>query len=449
MRRSSAQLALLRLPGFRNLFFATFGSSAGTLLAAVALAIDVKDRTAASTYSGLWVAAVLVVEFLPTIIVGLLLGPLLDRLERRSLMIAADALRVGVFVALPFAPSAATIVGLALVAGLATGFFRPAVYAGIPNLVPDDQLPNANALLQTVENASWAIGPLVGGILTAASGPSIAYGINAASFVVSIALLLQIPPRKLQSERALSRGHWSDLRDGFAAAFHSPSMRAVLVGWGFGSLAAGAGTVTEIFLAKDTFNAGDFGYGLLLGAIGGGLVLGSFASGEVLSRFGVARVYGVGLAVMGVGYFATAASPNVWAAAVGCIVAGVGNGTAIACNALLVQRGTFDLMRGRALTFVMSATFALAGVGNGVGGLFVHRVGPRWIWGAAGGVLFVAALSGSALARHQGDETPAEAEVVAAEEPLDDESRLWPGEDELRRLESRLSGAFRTEGSES
>ena len=253
---SSAQLRPLRLPGFRNLFLATLGSSVGTLLAAVALAIDVKDRTSGSPHSGLWVGAVLIVEFLPTIVVGLLLGPLLDRLERRSLMIAADALRVGVFVALPFAPNASTVVALAFVAGLATGFFRPAVFAGIPNLVPDDQLPQANALIQTVENASWAVGPLIGGLLTAAAGPSAAYGINAASFVVSIGLLLQIPPRQLQSERALSRGHWSDLRDGFAVALQSPSMRAVLVGWGIASLAAGAANVSEVFLAKDTFSAG-------------------------------------------------------------------------------------------------------------------------------------------------------------------------------------------------
>ena len=182
MRLSSAQLTPLRLPGFRNLFFATLCSSAGTLLAAVALAIDVQDRT----NSGPWVAAVVVVEFLPTVVVGLLLGPLLDRLERRSLMIAADAVRIGVFAALPFAPSAGAVVALAAVAGLATGFFRPAVYAGVPNLVPGDQLTRANALILGIENLSWAIGPLVGGVLTAASGPSAAYAINAASFVVSI-----------------------------------------------------------------------------------------------------------------------------------------------------------------------------------------------------------------------------------------------------------------------
>ncbi len=408
---SSAQLTPLRLPGFRNLFFATLGSSVGTLLAAVALAIDVKDRTSSSPHSGLWVGAVLVVEFLPTIAVGLLLGPLVDRLERRSLMIAADALRFGVFVALPFANSPATVVGLALVAGLATGFFRPAVYAGIPNLVPEDELPSANALLQTVENASWAVGPLVGGVLTAAAGPSAAYGINAASFLVSIALLVRIPPRLLQSERALSRGHWRDLRDGFGAALRSPSMRAVLVGWGIASLAIGASNVATIFLAKDTLSGGDVGYGLLYGATGGGLVLGSFASATALARYGVARVYGGGLLVMAVGSLAAAVSPDVWVAAICCVVLGVGNGASVACNALLVQRGTFDLLRGRALTFVMSVTYALVGIGVGLGGFLLHWVGARWIWGGVAGMLAVAAFAGWLLARRLGGETASAAEV--------------------------------------
>jgi dTMP kinase len=412
---SSAQLAPLRLPGFRNLFFATLGSSVGTLLAAVALALDVKDRTESSPHSGLWVAAVLIVEFLPTIFVGLLLGPLLDRLERRSLMIAADVLRVGVFVALPFAPNAATVVGLALAAGLATGFFRPAVYAGIPNLVPDEEMPAANALVLTVENASWAVGPLLGGALTAAAGPSASYAINAASFVVSIVLIVRIPPRLLQSERALSRGHWRDLADGFLAALRSPSMRAVLVGWGIASLAIGGTNVAEPFLAKDTLSAGDFGYGLLYGAIGCGLVLGSFASAAVLARYGVARVYGGGLALLALGYIAVAASPDIWVAALCCVVTGVGNGAAIACNALLVQRGTFDLFRGRALTFVMSVTYLLVGIGEGAGGLFLHRAGPRWIWGWSGGAVLVAAVAGSLIARSLGGETAAEGELVQAE----------------------------------
>jgi MFS family permease len=380
LRRPTAkQLEPLGGSGFRLLFLSTLGSSLGTMLAAIALAIDVKDRT----NSGIWVGAVLIVEFLPTIFVGLALGPLLDRLDRRSLMVGADLLRAAVFCALPFATNAASIVGLALVAGLATGFFRPAVYAGVPNLVPESQLPEANALLQTVENVSWAIGPVLGGILTAAAGPDTAYWINAVSFLISALLVVRIPKRLLQSEVALTRGHWRDLADGFVTVFRSSQLLAVLVGWGIASVGIGAISLSEVFLAKNTLDAGDFGYGLMYGGIGTGLVLGSWFSGYAVERLGTTRAYTGALLVMAIGFGAGAVAPNVWVAAACCVVGGVGDGVAIVCNALLVQRGAADRVRGRALTLVMSVTYALNGAGIVIAGALMHVTSPRWVW--AGG----------------------------------------------------------------
>jgi MFS family permease len=389
------QLAPLGVAGFRWLFLSTLGSSLGTLLAAIALAIDVKDRT----NSGLWVGAVLVVGFLPTVLVGLVFGPLLDRLQRRSLMIGADLLRAAVFFALPFTTTASEIVALALVAGLATGFFRPAVYAGVPNLVSEEQLPEANALLQTIENVSWGVGPVLGGLLTAAAGPHAAYWINAVSFLVSAALVAQIPAKLLQSATALTRGHWRDLGDGFVAVLRSRPMLAVLIAWGFASFAIGGANVGEVFLAKNTFHAGDFGYGLLYSGIGVGLVAGSFASSTVLARFGTARTYAGSLFVMAVGFGGAAVSPNVWVAAACCVVGGLGDGAAIVCNALLVQRGTLDEMRGRALTLVMSATYVLTGLGAGAAGALIHVSGARWVWGGAAVCFALAGMAGYALAR--------------------------------------------------
>jgi dTMP kinase len=239
------------------------------------------------------------------------------------------------------------------------------------------------------------------------------------SFVVSIALIVRIPPRLLQSERALSRGHWRDLRDGFNAALRSASMRTVLVAWGIASLALGGSTVATIFMAKNTLSAGDFGYGLLYGATGVGLVLGSFASAFVLARFGVARVYGGGMLLMALGTLGVSLSPNVWVATVGCVVNGVGNGIAVTCNALLVQRGTFDLLRGRALTFVMSITYVLVGIGMAMGGAFlrapVDPAIPRWIWAGTSALLTVAACAGFLLARNLGGETASEAETAHAD----------------------------------
>ena len=303
------------------------------------------------------------------------------------------------FAALPFTTRPWEIVALAAVAGLASGFFRPAVYAGIPNLVPPDELPVANALLQTMENASWAIGPILGGVLTAAAGPHAAYWINAVSFVLSAALIVRIPRQLLQSEAALSRGHWRDLKDGFAAVMRSRPLLGVLFAWGVASFGVGAANVSEVFLAKNTFHAGDFGYGLLFGAIGTGLAFGSFSSSAALARLGIARAYAASLGLMALGFAAAAVSPNVWVAAVCCVVGGVGNGGAVACNYLLVQQGTTDDMRGRALTLVMSATLALTGAGYGIGGALLHLTGARWIWGGAATAYVLAGIVGYVLAR--------------------------------------------------
>jgi MFS family permease len=85
-------------------------------------------------------------------------------------------------------------------------------------------------------------------------------------------------------------------------------------------------------------------------------------------------------------------------AAVCCGIAGVGNGVAVVCNALLVQR-TRDDVRGRALTFVMSATWAGMGIAIVVTGALMSPGDSRWVWGIGAGILALAAAVGYALAR--------------------------------------------------
>jgi MFS family permease len=403
------QLAPLGVTGFRLLFASTLASSLGTLIAAIALAIDVKQRT----NSGIWVGAVLLVEILPTVVVGLTLGPLLDRLERRKLMVSADLVRVAVFAALPFATNAGTIVALALVAGLATGFFRPAVYAGVPNLVSPELLGEANGLLQAVENVAWTVGPLLGGAITAAWSPDTAYWINAGSFLVSALFVVRIPARMLQSGTALTRGHWTDLKDGFVYVLRSRPLVAVVVAWGIAALGSGAITVSEVFLAQNTLHGGDFGYGLLYGAIGAGLVVGSLGASGAIDRFGIARVYGGALAVMGIGFGLAAVGVDIWMAAAFCIVGGIGNGGAVVCNALLVQRGTRDEIRGRALTFVMSATMLTSAIGIVLAGGLMGVNDARWVWLASAGALFTASIVGFVLAREPAAQTVTPLEVPA------------------------------------
>jgi MFS family permease len=413
------QLGLLgREPSFRSLFLATLGSGLGTWLALVALQIDVLRRT----HSPLWMSALLIADILPTLLVGLLAAPLVDRLSRRGLMIGADLTRFAVFCALPFAPNATTIVGLAAVTGIATGFFRPAVYAGLPNLVTDADLPRANSLLQTIDNSTWAIGSLVGGALVAARGPHFAYWINAATFLLSAALIAQIAHGRLQQAKAETRGHWRDLADGFALVRSSRALLTVLIAWNIGMVANAFVNVGEPFLATETFSAGSFGLGLMMGCAGVGLAGGAYLAGSWIEERGLANVYGAALGLMALGVAGAAASPNVWVAAACVVISGAGNGATIVCNALLVQRGAPDRFRGRAFTVLMSSNVTFLTVGLVVAGRLTDSVGPRWIWGAAAVLSAGAAVVGFTFARGVVEEP---AELAEAQEPaLDPEAAI-------------------------
>ncbi len=405
------QLSLLgTAPGFRSLFVATLGSSLGTLLATVALVVDVKDRT----QSGPWVSALMIVEFLPAVIIGLFFGPLIDRFSRRGLMISADLLRVIVFCLLPFAGSAGAIVALAGVAGFATGFFRPAVYAGLPNLVDEEDLGRANSLIQTSENVSWTVAPVISGVLVAAAGPEFAYWINAGSFLASALLVMRIAPDRLQGAIAASHGHLRDLRDGFSVVVRTRPLLTVLVVWTIALGAVASIQTAQIFLAKDAFNAGDFGYGLIFGCIGLGLAVGSFAAGTLVERYPVSRIYAASILVQALGVGAAALAPTVWASVPCFILMGVGNGTAVVCNSLLVQRGTTDEIRGRVFTVIMSVNYAVYGLGFVAAGPLTDAAGPRWVFGGVAGVLVFASVVAYLFARGARQESPhpAKAEVA-------------------------------------
>jgi MFS family permease len=371
---------------FRLLFLATLGSLLGTWLATIALTVEIYDRT----HSGGWVSALLIAVFLPSVLVGLVVGPLLDRLSRRRLMVVADLLRAAVFVALPFVHTPAWIVVLAGVSGLGNAVFRPAVNAGLPNLVEHSQLEGANALFQTVENVAWAAGPLIGGAIVAASGTHIAYWINAVSFVYSALLIGRIPARLLQSEQAISRGHLGDIKDGLAVARRSHALRTVIIAWSVAMLGSACVDVGEVVLAKSSFHAGDFGFGLLFGAGGLGLAIGSWGGGRLAQQRTIGWLYGPAILLMAIGYGGAAISPNVWVASATVALAGVGNGAATLYNVLLIQRGVEDRFRGRAFTIAMSATYAVLGLGMAAAGPVTTVLGGRWIYGI-GAIAYAAA----------------------------------------------------------
>jgi MFS family permease len=428
--RATGRLSPLRRnPSFALLFWATAGSAVGTYLAALALSVDIFD----STGSGAWLAALLIADFLPIVVIGIALGPLVDRLSRRRLMVVSDLVRVLVFVALPFVDRPGLIVALAAVNGVATGFFRPAAWAGFPNLVPEEDREQATSLLSTAEHVAWTLGPVVAGGMLALSGPDLAYWVNAATFLLSAALVARIPARSLRSEEPITRGHWDDLRAGIGLVFRSRPLLTVLVAWNVSALATAFVNVAEVPLVKDDLGGGNIGLGFLVGATGVGLVIGSFFAASALERLGMRALYAGSLLVMAVGFGAASVSPTVAVAAVLAAFATIGNGAAIVCNQLLVQAGAPDAMRGRALAVLMSTYYGVLGVAMAGAGLLVDGAGARVAWAAAGGVYLLSTVLAFALTRVPSEQ--AGREDAAPPDGLDRIRVLMTEIEETRRRE--------------
>ena len=152
----------------------------------------------------------------------------------------------------------------------------------MPNLVDDEQLPAANSLLQTVENLTWMVGPVVGGVLIAAQGPDLAYWVNAVTFVALGGAARADPGRAAAGGHVESRGHWRDLGDGFGLVLRSRALldRARRLER---RPARHRRRSTSPRSCSRRFRStrGNIGFGVLLGAGGLGLTLGSFVAGPL------------------------------------------------------------------------------------------------------------------------------------------------------------------------
>jgi MFS family permease len=373
---------------YRLIFLATLGSGIGTYAATIALTIDIDARTE-STW---WVSALFIVTFVPSIFVGILVGPLIDRLSRKMLLVMSDVVRLGVFALLPFADHPSTMIVLAFVAGIANSFFRPAVLAGVPNLVDERELDAATSLLQGTDWLAAAIGPIVAGTLVGLSGAHVVYWINAATFLFSALLILRIPARLLQSEQGISRGHWRDLHEGLVSFRRSTALRVTVFGFGLTMIATGLVNVSEIFLATRSLGTGPFGYGLLWTGAGVGLVAGSIATGLLLERHEVLDTYALAFVPIAAGIIGAAAAPNVWIAATAMTLTGFGNGLAFPMTILIIQRYTSDRLRGRTFTLVISFHNTVLGLAMLCSSAITAASSARWTY-----VLAAACAAGSSV----------------------------------------------------
>lgn len=263
---------VLARPGYRRLWSARTASQWGDIFATVALSLLVFDLTG----SALGVSAIVAVEIIPVLVLAPFAGTLVDRLPRIQVMVAADLLRAVLATALIFTSgSIAAVYVIAFALSVGAVVFNPATNSTLPTLAADRELIAANSGIWTAAVLSQiALAPLAG-ILYAALGPGPAFGINAASFLVSAATLagLRLPTAPAPTRR---RGFFADAAAGVRLLAGDRLLRALAAGQVLAALSAGATSALLVVLAQDHLRLPPSGYGLLLGAIGVGAALGPF-----------------------------------------------------------------------------------------------------------------------------------------------------------------------------
>jgi len=215
----AGRLPALREPAFRNLFAGQALSRLGDRIAPIALAFGVIQSGGSAGELGLVVAAGLI----PFALFALAAGVWADRIPRRRVMIASDAVRALVQLAtgLLLITGSAEIwmlAALAAVYGTGDAFFWPAMNGLLPETIATDRLQEANALLGTAQSSSNILGPVIAGLLIALVDPGGAILLDGATFVVSIAFLLRLQPRTVdvgEQPAAEEEGFLAQLRGGW------------------------------------------------------------------------------------------------------------------------------------------------------------------------------------------------------------------------------------------
>jgi MFS family permease len=359
-----SQTAILRTNrNFRLLFFGQTVSQLGDWFNSVAVFALLLDLTGSATA----VAWMMIVQFLPMAIVGPLAGVVVDRVDRRRLMIATDLARGLLILGLLLVRAREQVwIAYVVMALTVTGsaFFEPARTATIPNVTSRDELMPANALSSAAWAAMLAIGASIGGLVTAIAGRNIAFVINSASFFVSAWFISRTRYDSTPAPRASSR-EWvaltalRDLVEGMdyvRRRSHVSALMCVKAGWG---LAGGVLLLLSIFGQRVFPIAGNTaaGIGVLYGARGIGAGLGPMALRWLVGQTPATmrRAIGPAYFIVGAFYVALAGAGSMPVAALCVLLAHFGGSVLWVFSTVLLQMEVPDQFRGR----VFAAELAL------------------------------------------------------------------------------------------
>ncbi|MBZ0285017.1 MAG: MFS transporter [Anaerolineae bacterium] len=377
-------LHLLRSnPDFAYLWFASVVSLLGDWFNIIALSALVSEYT---NNSGLAVSGLLLARFLPPLIVSPYAGVLIDRFNRKRLLIYSDLLRAIIVLFLLFAnsPDRLWLIYLMTVLQFAmSAIFEPARGAILPSLVSSKDLLPANTLSNVTWSVMLAIGAIIGGVTATLFGTATALVIDAATFALSAVLVSRIKPRSIaQSQTPTTENQPQNrgFRDGLRYVAANPGVAAAL----FIKFGLSLGSVDALMIAYATslFVIGENGtgsLGILYSAFGFGAILGPM----ILNRFNDGSVHTMrrlviaSFACVTVGWLLFGFAPTLLLASLALIVRAMGGSATWTYSSTIIQMSVPDHFLGRVFALDWAGFYLAVAVSTLVTGLLIDTFGNQ------------------------------------------------------------------------
>jgi MFS family permease len=365
----------------RRLAIGRLVSLTGTIAAGTALSYSIYRQTG----SAAWVAATMILTFGIIGLFGPIAGAIGDRFDRRLVMIVGETAAAACWGAMALvADVPVVLLALAFLASASEAPFPAAASAAIPNLAGTANLSWANSLIAMGRYTGLTLGPLIGGVLVAAVGARWVFAANAASFLISVALVASVhgdfaDPERDEAEVEQHRG----LAAGFRFIARDRVLALLLVSWAAFLLGMASTIVADPVLAE-AFGWDALGYGLLTSCWGAGTIVGAWLGRNVREEREALWLVGFSGLVALTG-FAVALSPWFWLVLIWVALFGLADGPTQVVEQNLLQRRTPDAVRSRVMGAWEAVNHVALVIAFVIGGVIVPVVGPKGAY-ALGGV---------------------------------------------------------------
>ncbi len=292
---------VLRNRNFLALWLGQVISQIGDSFTFLALLITVNRLTGSTASMGVMMISLT----LPQLVFSFLAGVLVDRMDRKKIMIVSDLLRAILVLAFLSVRSAEQVYVFYIVGFLVSTvsvFFWPAKTAMIPRIVEGEaKLLSANALSQTIRVAAMLIGPALAGFVIASLGASVAFVVDSVTFLASAFAIMTITTGgQTRDEERVGVGMiWRRFSEGVTYMLHDGTVLGIIVTLLVALLGVGAIEVLFVPYLQGEFGIGPEGLGFVQTAQGLGMLLGSVVIGNLASRFRLTRIVALCIAALG------------------------------------------------------------------------------------------------------------------------------------------------------